>query len=198
MIEPDPLFTRPGIWFARLIRKGHKMTKRFWLYGGLAVVAIPVLPLILLPSKAHVERSILVSASPSTVFAVVRSQRGFDRFNPFKIEDPSLKTEFTGPDFGPGATMSWRGKAGEGKQTVLRETRNRSVVMQLDLGVQGRPLQTFRLSEALGGTRVTWALDADLGMNPVARVFGLQLDRMLGPTYETGLARLKRVAENRG
>lgn len=174
------------------------MMRRFWLYGGLAAIAIPVLALAVLPSKAHFERSIVVSAPPAAVFALVRSQRGFDRFNPFRVEDPGLQTMFTGPDAGPGATMSWRGKAGDGKQTVVRETRDRSVVMQLDLGAQGQPLQTYQLMPVTGGTRVTWALDAKFGMNPVARVFGLQLDRFLGPSYETGLARLKRVAEHQG
>lgn len=171
------------------------MKRRSWLYAGLAVAGIPAAGLLLLPASAKVSRSVIVAVPPQAVFALVRSQRGFDRFSPFKVDDAGLETEFAGPDAGPGATVSWRGKAGDSTQTIVREIPNRAVVMQLELGAMGQPVQTFSLTPVNGGTRVTWTLDADFGLNPVARVFGLRLDPMLGPTYETGLARLKQIVE---
>ena len=44
---------------------------------------------------------------------------------------------------------------------------------------------------------MTWGFAADTGFNPVARYFGLVLDRAIGPDYERGLARLKAAAEGR-
>lgn len=41
----------------------------------------------------------------------------------------------------------------------------------------------------------TWGFDTDLGMNPIARYFGLVMDSMLGADYEKGLAKLKQVCE---
>jgi hypothetical protein len=45
------------------------------------------------------------------------------------------------------------------------------------------------------GSRVTWAFDTDLGMNPMARYMGLAFERFIGPDYERGLAKLKQLAE---
>ena len=35
----------------------------------------------------------------------------------------------------------------------------------------------------------------DLGGNPVNRYFGLIMDKMIGPDFEEGLAKLKEIAE---
>jgi hypothetical protein len=42
---------------------------------------------------------------------------------------------------------------------------------------------------------VLWGFDAEHGMNPLARWFGLLFDRMIGPDFEQGLAKLKTVME---
>jgi len=43
--------------------------------------------------------------------------------------------------------------------------------------------------------KATWGFHNDIGFNPIGRFFGLMMDGMLGPDYEDGLARLKKVAE---
>ena len=41
---------------------------------------------------------------------------------------------------------------------------------------------------------MTWMIEGHLGY-PVERVFGLFMESMLGPTFEKGLANLKKVSE---
>lgn len=162
------------------------------LLVALGVVAV----FAFVPDRAHVERSLVVSADPAAVYALVSSTSGFDRFNPFRAADPTLVVTPSGPDRGVGASFAWDGRSGKGTQTITALEEGRRVTMQLDLGSMGRPVQSFTLEPVAGGTRVTWALDATFGANPVARVFGLFMDRMLGPTYETGLAALAAVARD--
>jgi hypothetical protein len=92
-----------------------------------------------------------------------------------------------------GSAFSWKSKGGNGSQTITEIEPGRFVRMQQDLGPHGRPVQSFYFAAESGGTRVTWALDADFGFNPIGRVFGRFLDRHLGPIYEMGLSRLADV-----
>jgi carbon monoxide dehydrogenase subunit G len=64
------------------------------------------------------------------------------------------------------------------------------------MGAMGKSTHSYLLKSADGGTSVTWRMNADFGMNPVGRVFGLFLEKMLGPTMERGLANLDRVVTN--
>lgn len=160
-----------------------------------AAAAAAILPFTL-PARVHIERSSLVSAAPEQVFATLSSSRGFDQINPFRDADPSLKVAFEGPEAGVGAGFAFAGKDGAGRQTVTALEPNRRVVMQLDLGAMGRPVQSFALEPTDGGVKVTWSLDAEFGLNPVQRVAGLFMDGMLGPVYERGLANLRRLANN--
>ncbi len=161
--------------------------------AGIILASVAAVPFAL-PGRAHVERSTVVQAAPDAIYAILSSSAGFDRINPFRDQDPGLAVTFSGPDAGVGAAFSWEGKAGTGTQTIVSVEPDARVVMQLDLGAMGTPVQSFTLTPIEGGTRVTWALDAELGANPLRRVFGLFMDRMLGSTYETGLANLSRIS----
>ena len=54
----------------------------------------------------------------------------------------------------------------------------------------GKPVQTIRAEETATGSRVTWTVTSDMGFNPIFRIFGLFMDRMLGKTYERGLSNI--------
>ncbi len=58
----------------------------------------------------------------------------------------------------------------------------------------GTPTQTITVAAAPEGTKVTWAMDTDMGMNPIARVFGLFMDRMMGATFARGLKNMAAVS----
>jgi hypothetical protein len=161
--------------------------------AALALAGLAALPFAL-PGHARVARSAIVPAAPAAVYAILSTSAGFDRINPFRDGDSDLRITFSCPPAGVGAAFAWQGKAGAGSQTIVAAEPDARVAMQLDLGAMGRPVQTFTLTPVAGGTEVTWALDAPLGANPVRRVAGLFMDRMLGSTYEAGLANLARVA----
>ena len=63
------------------------------------------------------------------------------------------------------------------------------------LRAAGEPLPSIKLEPSGTGSKVTWDFSSDLGFNPVLRYFGLGFDKMVGPDYEAGLAKLKAVAE---
>jgi uncharacterized protein YndB with AHSA1/START domain len=161
--------------------------------GAIAAAVIVAAP-FLLPSSKTVERSRLVKASPEAVYAAVASTAGYQTFNPYKDLDPKLKVTPFGPEAGVGAGFAFESKDGKGKSTISAVEPNRSVTFQIDLGFMGKPVQTIRLAPENGGTRVTWSVTSHFGLNPMGRVFGLFMDKVLGPHYELGLKNMDRIA----
>jgi len=98
-----------------------------------------------------------------------------------------------------GCKMTWDGNknAGSGIMTIVENTPNEMVKINLNFKGEGEAIATLKLTPEAAGTKVTWGFDMDAGMNPIARLMGAMMDKMLGSTYEKGLNSLKRVMENK-
>jgi uncharacterized protein YndB with AHSA1/START domain len=141
----------------------------------------------LLPSETVIERQAVVYAPPAQVYALLSSNAGFQRFNPYKDADPELEITLFGPERGVGSGFAFDGKDGTGTQTISKVQDGQYVAMDIDLGSMGHPFQEFELSAVDGGTQVTWRVTLDAGKNPGKRLFGVFAEGMLAPTYERGL-----------
>jgi Polyketide cyclase / dehydrase and lipid transport len=154
--------------------------------GALGVLTASTL---LLPRKIKVERSATLPAKAADVIALAASNKGYQTFNPYLNTDANLKIDLFGPASGVGSGFRFKGKDGKGSQTV-RAVADNQVDYEIDLGPMGKPSQCLRALPVKEGTHVVWTMEADLGMNPIARVFGLFMDRMVGKTFDTGLRNL--------
>jgi len=159
------------------------------LASGVGVIVLLGAGTLLLPKTVHVERHAKIAASPESVLELAASNHGYQKFNPYLTSDPELKIKPFGPDTGVGSGFHFDGKEGKGTQTVAKVTAN-SVQYDIDLGAMGKPVQEISAQSLPDGTQVTWTMDMDLGFNPIARVFGLFLDGMVGKTFEQGLDNL--------
>ena len=160
------------------------------LLTGIGVIGSLGLLAFTLPSSVHVERQAVIKAEPNQLFALTSSNKGFQKFNPFKDVDKDLKITLFGPEVGIGSGFNFEGKDGKGSQTITKLEENKSVTMLINLGAKGQPTQTFSFQKTQEGTRVIWGLDADFGNNPIGRVIGLFMDKMMGETFERGLKNL--------
>lgn len=167
------------------------------LIGLGVVVALGIGGAFLTPQVAHVERSTVVAASPDEVFAIVNDLSRFNEWSPWAKLDPATKYAMDGAPAGVGAKMSWTSNnpnVGNGSQEIVESTEFSHVKMKLNFD-DSEGFATYTLSATEGGTKVTWSFDTDLGLNPIARYFGLTLDGMIGKDYEAGLAGLKVLVE---
>lgn len=169
------------------------MTLMQILATSAAVVAVLAAGTLLLPRHVNVERQAVIEADAQTVLALAASGEGYQRFNPYKSTDPDLSITLYGPASGVGSGFHFAGKDGKGSQTVAAVTGD-AVHFDIDLGPMGKPKQTIRAEPRDGRTHVVWSMQADMGFNPVGRVMGLFMDRMVGPTFERGLANLETAA----
>ena len=168
----------------------------------IVVVVIIILFVVigmLLPSNAHVERSITIAVPAEQVFPHVLDFRQWHAWSPWAERDPNMKLTPEGPPTGVGAKMIWSSeheKVGSGSQETTDVQPNRLVRTHLDFGDHGEADAFLKLEPSSDGCTVTWGFDSNLGMNPIGRYFGLMFGKMIGPDYEKGLAKLKSVAEN--
>jgi hypothetical protein len=167
--------------------------------AGVAGLAAALLAVAwLLPRQPVVSRSIEVAARPAAIFPLVGDLRRSSEWQPWFGRDPRMVVTFTGPVDGVGQTMVWEGDpatVGSGRQSIVRLEPDREVETALDVAGRGAATVSITLAADDGTTAVTWRLRTDLGFNPVARYVGLRLDRMVGPDFESGLAKLKALAE---
>ena len=178
--------------------------KKFGLVALLLFAAF-IITGYLLPTHAHVERSITVERPATMLFAIVNSYRNFEQWSPWAERDPNANYTVSGPDSGVGARLSWSGEphlVGSGWQEIIASTPYEQIDIMLDFDSQGIATSRFTFQPVADATLITWSFDSDLteGLNFfdgfLARYFGLLFDRWIGNDYEKGLANLKRFAES--
>ena len=94
--------------------------------------------------------------------------------------------------------MDWQSEqadVGDGTQEITLSEENALVETALDFGDMGLAKAAFLLESQGEATTVTWTLETDMGLNPIARYMGLMMDGWVGGDYETGLASLKERVE---
>ena len=157
-------------------------------YGGYGagVIAILAAGTMLLPRNVRVERVATISAPPADIIAIASSAESYQKFNPYKKADAGFKYEVFGPATGVGSGFKFDSKDGKGQAVVTKVGADR-VEYALDLGAMGKPNQTILVTPDGAGSKVSWALDADMGYNPIGRVMGLFLDGMIGKNHESGI-----------
>lgn len=153
---------------------------------------------MLLPSQAHVERSLEISAPAESIFPLIANFKENSKWSPWHALDPDMKQTFTGEEGTVGSKVAWVSEhkhVGTGSQEITALDPNKRIETHLDFGKQGTAEAYFQFDEANGGCTLTWGFDSDLGNNPIGRYFGLMFDSMIGPSYEEGLNNLKTLAE---
>ncbi|HMV66152.1 MAG TPA: SRPBCC family protein, partial [Myxococcota bacterium] len=150
------------------------------------------------PDHVHIERSKVVKAEPRDVFPYVNDLRQWVMWNPWAEKDPKQKVEFSANSAGVGAWYTWEGDVtGQGKMSIKASKEPETVQEDLEFikPFTAKADVAFTLTQADGGTKVTWTYDANADL--IAKVFGLftNMDKMLGGDFEHGLDKLAPMAE---
>jgi len=183
----------------RGVQLGGAMKILIKILGGLAaLVLVLVVVSFFMPKTYHVERAIVIQAKPEAVFPLLADLKQWSTWGVWYDRDPAMTIAYSPVTTGVGAFSDWKSRTqGNGKATVTAVVPLRSVTYTLEFpddGMKGVGVLTLSPAET-GEVRVTTAMNGDLGMNPMMRLMGPLLDKMIGPDFEAGLAKMKRVAE---
>jgi hypothetical protein len=169
------------------------------LIGLAAVVIVFVAVVAMQPSEFRVARSATIAAPAPALFVEVNDFRNWEAWSPWAKLDPAMKTTYTGAQTGTGAVYAWSGNAevGEGRTTITESRPNDLVRIKLEFV---RPFATvndveFTFRPEGERTAVTWTMTGRNGFLAKAIHLFMDMDKMVGAQFETGLAQLKAVAE---
>jgi uncharacterized protein YndB with AHSA1/START domain len=151
------------------------------------------------PNTFRVQRSTVIQAPPEKVYAILED---FDRgkeWSPFEKKDPNLKRSRSGPPKGKGAVYSFEGNSdvGAGSLTVLDTAPPSKLVLALDMTkpMEGHNTVEYTLVPEGGGTRMTWSIFGPMPFISKVMCLFIDMDKMIGKEFESGLASLKALAE---
>jgi hypothetical protein len=167
------------------------------------VVAVLVAGIVVLaatrPDTFRVARATSIKAPPETIFGFIDDFRRWGSWSPYEKLDPAMKRTYGGAASGKGAVYEWagNGKVGAGRMEIADTASPSKVVIKLDFikPFEGHNIAEFTLEPGNDATKVVWSMH---GPSPfIAKVMGLfiNMDRMIGKDFETGLANLKAAAE---
>lgn len=166
----------------------------------LSVVIVVVLFVgiaLFLPNHAHVERSVDLSNPISQVFDTLNGFKRYNTWQPWYALDPKAGYQLSGPEFGPGAKISWNSnwdkQVGTGTLEVTSSEQDKNVIIAMTNDWYGKNktmTMTLQQNPQTNAVKVIWSIDVDYGWDLMGRYAGLYLNGKVGEAMSSGLSKL--------
>jgi uncharacterized protein YndB with AHSA1/START domain len=166
----------------------------FVLVAGVLVYAL------FQPDAFQISRSVSVKAAPEKIYPYMSDFHKGDLWSPYEKKDPAMKRTFTGPESGKGAAYEFAGdgnKVGSGRLEIIEAVPPTKVVLTLDMiePMKGRNIVEYTLEPKGDSTKVTWSMRGRNNYLGKLICTFINVDKMVGGDFETGLANLKALVE---
>src|ERR1700720_4181410 len=180
----------------------------FEIIAIIAVVLAIVIAIVLIlaapkPNTFSVQRATTVKAPPERIFPLINDFHQWGSWSPYENKDPAMKRSFSGAADGRGAVYGWEGNknVGSGRMEILDASKPSKIVIKLDFFTPFEGHNTAEFTMLPQGdatnltTNVTWLMHGPSRfIGKIMHVF-INMDRMVGKDFESGLANLKRLTE---
>jgi uncharacterized protein YndB with AHSA1/START domain len=151
------------------------------------------------PDVFHVQRSASIKAPADKIFPLINDFRSWASWSPYEHKDPAMKKTYSGAATGRGAIYEWDGdkNVGSGRIEIADTSPPNRVAIKLDMikPFEASNRVEFTLQPRGDATNVTWAMNGHTPYLAKIMHLFLDVDRMVGQDFETGLANLKALAE---
>jgi uncharacterized protein YndB with AHSA1/START domain len=170
----------------------------------IAVVLAILIAIVLIlaatkPDTFRIERAATLNAPADKIFPLIADFHQWLNWSPWEGRDPALKRTYSGAERGKGAVYAWEGNknVGSGRMEILEASAPSTVVIKLDFlkPFEAHNTAEFTMMPQGGATNVIWVMQGPAPfLSKVMQVF-MNMDRMIGKDFETGLANLKTLTE---
>jgi uncharacterized protein YndB with AHSA1/START domain len=169
---------------------------------GIVIVVLIAAVLILAatgPDTFRVQRAASIKAPPERIFSLINDFHRWDAWSPWEKKDPAMKRTFGAATSGKGAVYAWDGNkdVGQGRMEIADSLPPYRVAIKLDFvkPFEAHNLVEFTLQPNGDATDVTWTMQGDTPYFAKIIHLFIDMDRMVGKDFESGLANLKAAAE---
>lgn len=164
------------------------------------VIAVVVVLGLMAPKEFSMSRDIEVNSTRETVWKSIGTMEAHREWSPWAEKDADMKYEFQGTPGTPGSMYSWSGndQVGQGEQEIVSANPTSDIKMRMRMI---KPWEfeadvTISTKDMENGQKVTWSFYRELGFIPSIFMMLSDLEGMLAPDFEKGLANLKKVCES--
>jgi Polyketide cyclase / dehydrase and lipid transport len=168
------------------------------LVGLAAVLLVLVIVIATRPADFRVERKTTVAAPSQVVFDQINDLHAWEKWNPWYKDEPTQKLTYAGPANGKGASYSWKGeKTGSGTATIVdsKPAEHVGLTLQFTAPMESTTIADFTVKPEGDTVEVTWAMSGVNGFMGKAFSMVMDMDKMVGGSFERGLSDLKKVSE---
>jgi hypothetical protein len=154
---------------------------------------------ILSPSKYEIKRSIEINDSPSNIEPYLMNIANWEKWSYMSSKkDTSIKFSYYPTRFGDSTYAKWESKyMGTGTIKIYDYKPNIKINYELLINENEHKINgTFTFKFQDNKTLLTWIDYGELGFNPIARIFGLFMEKFIGNDQEESLKNLKNLIEN--
>lgn len=163
-----------------------------------ALIAVFVIVVATRPATFEIKRSLLINAPPDVVFAQVNDFKAWPAWSPWEKQDPAMKRTHGDIPAGVGATYSWvSDKVGSGNMKITDSKPAEHIGLDLEFTEPwaAKNRTDFDFARTGEGTTVSWVMSGTNNFGLKAMSLFKDMDSMVGPDFEKGLAAMKTVAE---
>lgn len=168
------------------------------LYVLLGLVALYLILCMVGAGHVKVERSIDIKAPAELIKIKLGDYKFFhEQWSPWTEKDPGMKTTYTGEAGKEGHAIAWeseKDEVGHGSMTY-NGIHGDTVMHTLHFEGQG-DAKIYHIATANAeNTKVTWVMESETPFIFRAMMLFMNMDKMVGPDFEKGLAKLKTAME---
>ncbi|NNE45370.1 MAG: SRPBCC family protein [Rhodothermales bacterium] len=167
------------------------------LVAILVIFFLLVIVGFLLPAEWEVSESVAIEATPAEVYPHVAEFRQWPAWTAWAAADPDMTYSYSGTETGVGQVTEWSGNQGTGRMEItgVDSLRRIDYYFSMDDNAFGAA-SSIVLDNVGGETHVTWSSEGDVGGNIAARYFMKVFTPYMSADYQSGLDRLKELAES--
>ncbi len=176
------------------------MKKKYKIILGtiLAFFILVVLVGLILPSNYEFQRSVMIKASPEEVHELVGDLKNWSQWEPWRDEDPTIKTTLGEKSTGVGASQSWKGESGDGRLVFTKCSIEEGITYDLFFDQdQYKCFSSMSYKKVEEGTEVTWLMKGNASPPILGSYFALMMESMIGKMFENGLEKLQQALEKK-
>ncbi len=177
------------------------MLKRI-LLGLVAVIVVAVVIVLILaarqPDEFRIQRTATINAPAEKIVPHIADFHQWSAWSPYEHLDPAMQRTFGGAPAGKGAIYEWSGNSdvGQGRMEILDATPDKvSIKLDFHKPMEASNVAEFALQPKGDATDVTWAMYGSMPFISKIMCVFFDMDKMIGPDFEKGLAALKTVSE---
>jgi Polyketide cyclase / dehydrase and lipid transport len=176
-----------------------KFLKRF-LIVIVAIIALALITALFVSKDLKSSREIVINKPKAEVFSYIKQLKNQDNYSKWGKLDPNMKKEYRGTDGTAGFVSAWDGNSdvGKGEQEIKKITEGESIETELHFikpfeSRAAAVMTTTAIDSA--HTKVTWAFDSKMAYPMNLMKLFMDMEKMIGDDFGTGLANLKILLE---